>query len=387
MHLTRKKDTRKGWLVGPWNSEVPIPIGYANAGVDEEHYHSQMYEVYLVAQGQSAAVVDGQKIELKAGDILVVEPGEVHTFVNSTEDYLHFVTQMPFVHGDKHMIKDGSMCDVEDGWQAREQAWSRLSPAGAPDRLLYLDALSATEFAQAYKRQSFELLDVQEGDWVLDVGCGTGDDVRMLAQRVGHTGRAVGVDNDAAMVAEAHRRGAGKTLPVAFHLCDVHHLAFREDVFDCCRADRVFQHLEDPRRALAEIVRVARPGARIVVIEPDWETLVVDVADRVTTRKIANFICDRMVRHGWIGRQLPNLFRACGLAEIGVAAGAVPLTNFTLADRLWGLRRNAQRAQNAGVVSTSEAAAWIESLEQASQSNRFFGAVTGFAVCGRKPEK
>ncbi len=213
----------------------------------------------------------------------------------------------------------------------------KLSPTGAPDRLLYLDTLSATEFAQAYKRQSFELLDVQEGGWVLDVGCGLGDDVRMLAQRVGRTGRVLGVDNDAAMVAAARQRGSGKTLPVAFHLGDVHHLAFREDVFDCCRADRVFQHLEDPRQALAEIVRVARPGARIVAIEPDWETLVVDVADRATTRKITNFTCDRMVRNGWIGRQLPNLFRAYGLAEIGVAAGAVPLTDFTLADRLWGL--------------------------------------------------
>jgi 2-polyprenyl-3-methyl-5-hydroxy-6-metoxy-1,4-benzoquinol methylase len=271
MHLTRKKDTPKGWFVGPWNSEVPIPIGYANAGVNESHYHSEMYEVYLVAQGQSTAVVDGRRVELKAGDILVIEPGEVHTFVNSTEDYLHFVVHTSFVEGDKHLIKDESTCGVEGERQAREQAWSKLSPAGAPDRLLYLDTLSAAEFAQAYKRQSFELLDVQEGDWVLDVGCGPGDDVRLLAQRVGRAGRVVGVDNDAAMVGEAYRRGADKTLPVAFHLCDVHHLAFDEDVFDRCRADRVFQHLEDPRQALAEIVRVARPGVRIVVIEPDWK--------------------------------------------------------------------------------------------------------------------
>lgn len=68
-----------------------------------------MYEVYLVAQGQSTAVVDGRKLELKAGDMLVIEPGEVHTFVDSTEDYLHFVVHTPFVEGDKHLMKDGSM--------------------------------------------------------------------------------------------------------------------------------------------------------------------------------------------------------------------------------------------------------------------------------------
>lgn len=272
-----------------------------------------------------------------------------------------------------------------DERQAREQGWASLSPTAAPDRLLYLDTLSAAEFAQVYKRQSFNLLDVQPGDWVLDVGCGTGDDVRLLAQLVGRVGRVIGVDSDVGMIAEARRRAAGKTLPVAFQLCDVHQLAFADNTFDCCRADRVFQHLEDPQRALAEVVRVAQSGARIVALEPDWETLVVDIADRATTRKILNFVCDQMVRNGWIGRQLPNLFRACGLTEIGVAAGAVPLTDFTLADRLWGLRRNARRAQNAGVVSAAEATAWIESLEQTSQNNRFLGAVTGFAVCGRRP--
>jgi quercetin dioxygenase-like cupin family protein len=73
--------------------------------VAEEHYHSQMYEVYLIAQGQSVAVVDGQEIKLKAGDMLVVEPHEVHTFVNSTEDYLHFVIHAPFVDGDKHIVE------------------------------------------------------------------------------------------------------------------------------------------------------------------------------------------------------------------------------------------------------------------------------------------
>jgi ubiquinone/menaquinone biosynthesis C-methylase UbiE len=269
--------------------------------------------------------------------------------------------------------------------QARDQAWASVSPTSAPDPLLYLDTLSATGFARAYKQQSFQLLDVQPGDHVLDAGCGPGDDVRTLARLAGPGGKVVGIDNDETMVAEARKRATGLTSPVAFHLCDVHRLPFRAGLFDCCRADRVFQHLASPRAALAEIARVAKPGARIVATEPDWETLVIDVADRATTRKVVHFICDQIVRNGWMGRQLPNLFKACGLTEIGVAARAVPLADFTLADRLWGLRRNAERARQAGVLSATEASEWTESLEQVSQSGRFFAAVTGFAVRGRKP--
>lgn len=71
-------------------------------GVDEQHYHAEMYEVYLVVQGRSTAVVDGQTVILEPGNVLIVEPGEMHTFTESTPDYYHFVVHAPVVKGDKH---------------------------------------------------------------------------------------------------------------------------------------------------------------------------------------------------------------------------------------------------------------------------------------------
>lgn len=97
-----RADTQaKGWYFGPWNSTVPAAIGYANEGIDLVHYHEQMYEIYLVAQGTSTIRIDGEEIHLKQGDALAVEPNEVHTFVESSDDYFHFVVQIPFVKGDK----------------------------------------------------------------------------------------------------------------------------------------------------------------------------------------------------------------------------------------------------------------------------------------------
>jgi hypothetical protein len=48
----------QAWFVGPWNSSIPVAVGYANEGVDEPHFHAEMFEVYLVAQGRSTALVD-----------------------------------------------------------------------------------------------------------------------------------------------------------------------------------------------------------------------------------------------------------------------------------------------------------------------------------------
>jgi hypothetical protein len=43
-------------------------------------------------------------VNARRGDALVVEPDEIHTFVASSEDYLHFVIHAPFVQGDKVVI-------------------------------------------------------------------------------------------------------------------------------------------------------------------------------------------------------------------------------------------------------------------------------------------
>ncbi len=69
-----------------------------------------------------------------------------------------------------------------------DRAWSNISSTTALPQLLYLDTLRASNFGQFYKRQSFDLLDVQAGHHVLDVGCGPGDDVRALAERTGASG-------------------------------------------------------------------------------------------------------------------------------------------------------------------------------------------------------
>jgi uncharacterized protein YjlB len=65
----------------------------------EPHYHAQMHEVCLGARGTSVALVQGERVQLCAGDMLAVEPGEVHTFLESSAAYFHFVRQTPLVQG------------------------------------------------------------------------------------------------------------------------------------------------------------------------------------------------------------------------------------------------------------------------------------------------
>jgi ubiquinone/menaquinone biosynthesis C-methylase UbiE len=268
-----------------------------------------------------------------------------------------------------------------------DQSWERVAAGEAPDRVLYLDTIGQVDFVQRSKQQTFALLELAPGAHVLDAGCGTGDDARALASYVGLDGRVVGVDNDPRMVAEAERRATGTEPNVQFLLGDLHQLEFPDASFDACRADRVFQHLADPRLALAELVRVTRPAGRIVVSEPDWGTLVIDSAGREVTRRFSHYLCDTVVRNGWIGRQLRGLFLQAGLEGIVVFTGTLSLTSYQMADRLWGLERNAWRAVAAGAIADGAAARWLSELRAADAAGRFYGAATGFGARGRKPAR
>jgi mannose-6-phosphate isomerase-like protein (cupin superfamily) len=96
MRLTRSNpDINKGWIVGPWDSKLEISIGYAKTCVDEPHLHEEVRKIYLIARGDAEIRVERQTIKLTEGHILIIEPGEAHTFLSSTRNYFHFVIRVP----------------------------------------------------------------------------------------------------------------------------------------------------------------------------------------------------------------------------------------------------------------------------------------------------
>jgi len=93
-HLIVPLGQRKGWLAGPWESNLPVAIGYASEGIDEPHLHPDITEIYLVARGSSRLRVGRDTIQLGPGSVVVIESGEAHTFLYSSAEYMHFVVHV-----------------------------------------------------------------------------------------------------------------------------------------------------------------------------------------------------------------------------------------------------------------------------------------------------
>ncbi len=244
----------------------------------------------------------------------------------------------------------------------------------------FMDTSHAQLTAQRYKRMMMEHLAIREGATILDVGCGTGQDTLDLAQAVGPGGRVIGVDSSETMLQEARARAANAQISVEYVLADAAHLPFADASFDGCQASRVLGHLCEPELAVAEMVRVARPGARIVAADADMDLTVIELPDRALVRKMIHAACDQM-QQGWIGRQMPRLFRQAGLSDIKVEGRMMQL-DYAFFQMVFG--GILQRAQAAGAVSEEELTRFWNALEQAEQEQGFFAGACGFVVSGRK---
>jgi ubiquinone/menaquinone biosynthesis C-methylase UbiE len=102
----------------------------------------------------------------------------------------------------------------------------------------------------------------------LDCGCGTGFLCLELAAR-GH--RVTGVDFAPAMLAEAERKRAERGADIRFEAGDAENLRFADKSFDLVTCRHVLWTLPHPEAAVAEWVRVLRPGGRVAIIDSQFD--------------------------------------------------------------------------------------------------------------------
>ena len=130
------------------------------------------------------------------------------------------------------------------------------------------------------QREALEALELETGDQLLDVGCGTGAAVRAAAELVE---RAVGLDLSPNMLAEARERAIG--LPGAeFVEGDSENLPFADGEFTAVLCTTSLHHYPRPDAAVREFARVLAPGGRLVIGDFTSDAVVCKVFDFLARR-------------------------------------------------------------------------------------------------------
>lgn len=225
---------------------------------------------------------------------------------------------------------------------------------------------------------------------VVDLGCGRGEDLSLLAARHASSGvRFVGVDASAGAIAAASAALAPE--PRASLRCATldGQLPFDDQSVDLLYSHNLLECLADPAAFAREAVRVLRPGSQLVVGHWDWDSQLFDSSDKELVRRLVHAYADwqqAWMAHadGWMGRRLWGVFHVNGLEDNVVHTRV--LANTAYEPGCFGYE-NAQALgalARCGLVTAEEYEGFIEEQVALAAAGRYFYSITGFACTGRR---
>ena len=118
-----------------------------------------------------------------------------------------------------------------------------------------------------WKRFAVETSGVRKGDRVLDIAGGTADLSALFLEQVGSNGEVRLTDINNAMLTIGRDRLLDEGAAVSVAQCDAEKLPFPSNYFDCVSVAFGLRNMTHKDVALKEMLRVLRPGGRVVVLE------------------------------------------------------------------------------------------------------------------------
>ena len=101
MIIKKNIEQEKKWLFNDGSLPIQLRIVSPEDINPVEHYHKTMHEYFLLLKGSVKILVEGNVYEPGKGDLIIVEPGEVHKVVDYSQDMKLLLLMPPPVPADK----------------------------------------------------------------------------------------------------------------------------------------------------------------------------------------------------------------------------------------------------------------------------------------------
>ena len=174
----------------------------------------------------------------------------------------------------------------------------------------YYDLLTFTEKSR-FRKNQIDLMEIKEGERVLEVGCGTGVLSILSKVATGRAGEVEGIDIAPRMIQKAQQKTRDAMLDINFQVAGITELPYPDNAFDLVISSLMFHHLpvQVKKEGLQEIYRVLKENGRLFLCDVGPPGL------WLAPFMFLLLIWISPTRYQFLGK-LPGLIRACNFKSV-----------------------------------------------------------------------
>ncbi|MBO23023.1 MAG: hypothetical protein CMM26_11735 [Rhodospirillaceae bacterium] len=261
-----------------------------------------------------------------------------------------------------------------------------LDPDAIPDEVLdamkeSLERRAATPQQGAALQSYLADIEFPSAARVLDVGCGTGPQSRVIAV-IPEVGEVVGVDQLAPFL-ERGRELAADLPNVSFEQADARDLPFDDASFDVVVLHTLLTHVPGPEGVLNEVHRVLKPGGFVAIYDGDFTTMSVATLEQDPLQAAIDAFVDGNVHDRWLVRRLPWMLRDAGFDPSPARSHGHLDTDDPVLTLGWTLR-GAHYLKDAGAIDEGAAKALESEARRRIEAGSFYGYMNYVSIIARK---
>lgn len=236
----------------------------------------------------------------------------------------------------------------------------------------------------ARRSQTMDMLNLQAGECVLDIGFGPGYFAAELADRVGPTGRVDAVDASESMHAIASAVCAGKP-QVNLQVADAVQLPFSAGEFDAALSVQTYAYVSKIAQALSELHRVVKPGGRVVIADIDWGSLIWHARDEARAERLLKVLVAEHFANPYLPRRLAPLLADAGFKV--VRTESLVMFNSAIDPYVFGLTKIAGRfVTGRHGITAEDVAAWEADMAALNTEGGYFFSANQYIFVAEKPK-
>ena len=249
-----------------------------------------------------------------------------------------------------------------------------------------LGLLFRTEELKKLRRQYFDFFSLNGGEYVLDIGCGTGANAMALVEQLRGNCRVVGIDTSQPMlqIGERNVESFAYSDCVRLQTAEAHQLPFPDDTFDATMIIQVLEYSKDPIRMLQEAKRVLKPGGKLFVADTDWDTIVWNSNLKELTRQIVLGWSDHEA-DGWQGRKILEYLTRADYQNIQGRTFTISEVSFSEESYSYLLTRIiTDYLIRSEKMKAAEIEKWIQDLKEKAAARHFYFSLNRYVFVGFK---